>query len=66
MRSEHPPDRGPYVLYSDGPGSSLGRPATVSASDDATSLPHMMYADLLATAQLLESKDKVPYAFINP
>ena len=39
VRSEHPPDRGPYLPYSDGLGSSLGGPATVIASGDATFLP---------------------------
>ena len=45
MRLEHPPDRGPCAPYSDGLGSSLGGPATVSASGDVTSLPHMAFAD---------------------
>ena len=37
--SEHPPDRGPSAPYSDDLGSSLGRPASVSESADANSLP---------------------------
>ena len=65
MRSEHPPDRGPYTPYSDGLGSSLGGPATVSVSDDATSLPLMVFADLLATVKLLKSRSRVPDAFLD-
>ena len=65
VRSEHPPDRGPYALYADGLGSSLGGPATLSASVDATSLPRMAFADLLTTVQLLESRGRVPDAFID-
>ena len=47
--------------YSDGLGSSLGWPATVSA----TSLLRMAFADLLATVQLLESSGRVPDAFLD-
>ena len=61
VRSEYPPDRGPSAPYLDG----LGRPATVSTSDDATSLPRMAFADLLATIQLLESRGRVPDAFLD-
>ena len=44
VRLEHHPDSGPCVPYSDGLGSSLGGPATVSTSGDATSLPHVAFA----------------------
>ena len=62
VRSEHPPDRGPSAPYSDRLGSSLGGPATVSASDDATSLPRMAFANMLETVQLLEGSGRVPDA----
>ena len=65
MRSEHPPDRGPSAPYSDSLGSSPGGLATVSASDDTTSLPRMAFADLLATVQLLEGSGRVPGAFLD-
>ena len=45
--SERPTDRGPCALYSDGLGSSLGGLASVSTSVDATSLPHMTFAEML-------------------
>ena len=37
----------------------------MSVSGDATSLPHMAFAELLVTVQLLDRKGRVPDAFIN-
>ena len=65
MHSEHPPDTDPSAPYSDGLGSSLGGPATVSVSDNATSLPRMVFADLLATVQLLGGSGRVPDSFLD-
>ena len=65
VRSGHPPDKGPSVPYSDGLGSSLGGPATVGASADADSLPRMVFANLLATVQLLEASGRVPDSFVD-
>ena len=62
---EHAPDRGPCVPYPDGLGFSLGGPAAVSASDDATSLSRMSFSELLAMAQLLEHRGRVPDSFID-
>ena len=52
VRSEHPPGRAPSVSYSDDLGTTLGEPAAVSASLDATSLPRMSFADLMMTVRL--------------
>ena len=65
VHTEHPPDRGPYVLYSDGLGTTLGGPAAVSVSADATSLPRMLFANLLATVQFYESRGRVPDSFLD-
>ena len=65
VRTEHLPDRGPYTPYSDGLGTTLGGPATVSESTDSTSLPHMSFADLLATVQFFEASGRVPDSFLE-
>ena len=65
MRTEHPPDRGPYSPYTDVLGTNLAGPAAVSVSADATSLPRMLFADLLAMVQFFESRGRVPDSFLD-
>ena len=49
VRFEHPPDRALSVSYSDDLGTTLGGPAAVSASSDASSLPRMSFGSLMTT-----------------
>ena len=37
----------------------------MSVSADATSLPHMSFADLLATVKLLGASGRVPDSFVD-
>ena len=66
MHPEHLRDRAPSVSYSHNLGTTLGGPAAVSASSDATSLPRMSFADLVTTMQFFElSSGRVPDSFFR-
>ena len=66
VRSEHPHDKAPSALYSDDLGTTLGELAAVSASLDSTSLPHILFADLMMTVQFFESSSgRVPGSFFR-
>ena len=51
VRSEHPPDRAPSTSYSDDLGTTLKRVGCCECVFNATSFPHMSFADLMTTVQ---------------
>ena len=66
VRSEHLPDRVPSASYSDDLGTTLGGPAAVSTSSDATSLHFMSFADLMTIVKFFESSSgRAPDSFLD-
>ena len=66
VRTEHPPDKAPFALYSDGLGLIVGGPATASAPLGDPSLPNMSFSELLTTVWFFETSGSgVPDSFLD-
>ena len=66
VRSEHAPDKAPFVSFTGDLGTTLGGPAAAGAPAGDSSLTRMSFSDLEATVRFSESSGLgIPDSFLD-